>query len=110
MTDKLKLFGINKKVSSDWLGRIISRDDFPLFDELPLGTHSIRKFPSMYARCSSCSKDDVEVRGRWKRMKRMVDNYIDVELPYPDAKVASILAVGGPIKYELREGSGLTDQ
>ena len=43
-------------------------------------------------------------------MKRMVDTYIDVELPYPDAKVASILAVGGPIKYELREGSGLTEQ
>ena len=105
-----KLFGINKTVASDHLNRIVKCNDFPKFDSLPLGTHSIRKFPSAYARRNGCSRDDVDVRGRWKRMKRMVDTYIDVELPYPDAKVAAVLAVGGPVKYELRDGCGLTDQ
>ena len=37
------------------------------------------------------------------------DLYIDVSLPYQDAKVAAVLCVGGPIKYELRVGSGLHD-
>lgn len=41
--------------------------------------------------------------------KRIVDTYIDVNLPYPDAKVASVLCIGGAIKYELREGSGVSD-
>ena len=33
-----------------------------------------------------------------------------VELPYPDAKVVSILSIGGTIKYELIGESGLIDQ
>ena len=35
--------------------------------------------------------------------------YIDVELPYPDAKVAATLCVGGPIKYSIRAESGISD-
>ena len=104
------MFGINKSVASGALMKQIKRDDFPLYDNLPLGTHSVRKFPSTYARRNGCNRDDVDVRGRWKRMKRTVDTYIDVELPYPDAKVASALCVGGPIKYEFRKNTGLTDR
>lgn len=29
-------------------------------------------------------------------------------MPYPGAKVASILAIGGPIKHALKNGTGLT--
>lgn len=73
-----------------------------------LGTHSLRKFPSTFARRNGCSKDDIDARGRWRKC-RTVDRYIDVNVPYPDAKVASILAIGGPIKYTLKKGTGLTD-
>ena len=31
------------------------------------------------------------------------------EIPYPDAKVAALLCVGGPVKYLLRDNSGITD-
>jgi hypothetical protein len=34
---------------------------------------------------------------------------MDVTLPYPDAKVASILCVGGPCKYVLRDNCGISD-
>ena len=64
-----------------------------------LGSHSIRKFSSMTARKAGITKDKKEIRGRWKTHaggKRVSDVYDDVELPYPDAKVAQILAAGGP--------------
>ena len=35
--------------------------------------------------------------------------YDDVELPFPDTKVAGRLGVGGPCKYGGKEGSGVTD-
>ena len=110
MNEQSRLFIVNKTTASDHLNRVIREDDFPRFDQMPLGTHSIRKFPSTYARRNGCTRDDVDYRGRWKRQKRMVDTYIDIDLPYPDAKVASVLAIGGPVKYELRDGCGLTDQ
>jgi hypothetical protein len=75
----------------------------------PLGTHSLRKFPATFARRNGCSRDDVDHRGRWKSDKRIVDRYIHCDLPYPDAKVASALCIGGTCKYEYRDGSGLTD-
>ena len=39
----------------------------------------------------------------------MVDRYISCTLPYPDEKVAGALAVGGPVKYTLKEGCGIYD-
>ena len=74
-----------------------------------LGTHSIRKLPTTHARRNGCSRDDLDVRGRWKKAKRQVDTYIDVDLPFPDAKVAASLCIGGPIKYDFKSGSGLTN-
>jgi hypothetical protein len=32
-----------------------------------------------------------------------------VDLPFPDAKVAARLCIGGPCKYVVKEGSGITD-
>jgi hypothetical protein len=41
---------------------------------------------------------------------RVIQVYIDVKQLYVDAKVASILCVGGPIAYKLREGVDLSEE
>ena len=110
INEESTLFGINKGVASDALMKILREEGFPLFDQRPLGSHLIWKFPATYVHRNGCSRDDVDIRGRWKSNKRQVDTYIDMELPYPDAKVAGVLAIGGPIKYELKPNSGLTDK
>jgi hypothetical protein len=51
----------------------------------------------------------VEARGRWKSQKRIFATYIGTCLPYPDAKVVSVLCIGGAVKYKIRRGSRLTD-
>ena len=33
-----------------------------------------------------------------------------MELPYPDAKVAASLCIGGPCKYVLAKNCGLSDE
>ena len=79
-----------------------------------LGSHSIRKFAATHTRLCGCTKDEKDIRGRWKSRKRISDVYDDVELPYPDAKVANRLCIGGPCYYvmdgELEQtGSGTGD-
>ena len=64
-----------------------------------LGSHSIRKFASTHVRRCGISKDDKDTRGRWKGRGRVSDQYNDVELPYPDCKVAEKLCMGGPCFY-----------
>jgi len=103
------MFCVSKKVASNHLKMILEAPDFPNEKLGPVGSHSICKSPATYARRKGCSRDDIDCRGRWKTKKRIVDTYIDVNLPYPDAKVASVLCIGGAIKYELREGSGVSD-
>jgi hypothetical protein len=103
----------NAETTKKFVSDVLSKDvwDAPGFHRVvegPLGTHSVRKFPTTHARRNGCSKDDVDSRGRWRK-RRMVDRYIDVNLPYPDAKVAAALCVGGPCKYVLKEGSGVTE-
>ena len=83
---------------------IFESDSFVKSSGGNLGTHSLRKLPATFSRRNGCGKDDIDVRGRWKRGTRQIDTYIDPSLPYPDAKVASVLCIGGPIKYVLREG------
>ena len=75
-----------------------------------LGSHSLRKLAATHARRNGCSRDEIDLRGRWKQRRRIVDTYLDTTIPYPDAKVASSTCVGGPIKYELVRGSGLDDR
>ena len=104
------LFGVSKGVASKSLRDTIFADDFPRVDDKPLGTHSIRKLPSTYARRNGCQRDDIDSRGRWKRQKHTSDEYIDVALPYPDAKVATVLCIGGAIMYDLKEGVGISDE
>jgi hypothetical protein len=98
-TTKARIYEILKSV---W-----DSNEFDRAAEGPIGTHSLRKFPSTQARRNGCSRDDVDSRGRWRK-RRMVDRYIDVNLPYPDAKVAATLCIGGPCKYALKAGSGIT--
>ena len=104
-----KLFGISKEVVANRLKVIFNDSSFPKASDGPVGTHSIRKFPATYARRNGCSRDDVDARGRWKRNKRIVDTYIDVSLPYPDAKVAATLCIGGAVKYGIQAESGVSD-
>ena len=68
-----------------------------------LGSHSIRKFSSTHARRSGCTRDDKDLRGRWKSKSRVSDVYDDTELPYPDAKNAEMLCIGGPCYYLFPE-------
>jgi hypothetical protein len=74
-----------------------------------LGTHSIRKFATSWARALGCLVDEIENRGRWRTgTRRIVCTYINVEQQFLDCKVAATLCVGGAIKYCLVEGSGVT--
>ena len=77
-----------------------------------IGTHSVRKFPATWAAEHGVSQDHIEIRGRWKGGKggRVVNRYINVEQLPTDGHVASILAIGGPVKYKARAGSGFTHQ
>ena len=74
-----------------------------------LGSHSLRKLAATFARKNGCSRDEVDLRGRWKHQKGQVDTYIDTTIPYPDAKVAAALCPGGPVMYDLVQNCGLDD-
>ena len=43
-------------------------------------------------------------------VEALSDVYDDVELPYPDAKMAALLSIGGPCRYKVREDSNVTAQ
>lgn len=49
------------------------------------------------------------MRGRWKNTRRIQDVYTDVNLPYVDARVASIMCRGGAIAYVLNKDSGISN-
>ncbi len=68
-----------------------------------LGSHSIRKFAATHAQRSGCTKDDKDIRGRWKSKAGVSDVYEDTELPYLDAKVADKLCFGGACYYVFPE-------
>ena len=110
VSEETSLFACTKGRISDLLKKVVEDDRFmATTGDGTLGTHSIRKFPATYARNNGCDRDDVEARGRWKSQKRIVDTYIGTCLPYPDAKVASVLCVGGTVKYKVKTGSRVTD-
>jgi regulator of replication initiation timing len=99
---------VAKKIQEIFLKEIFCRPEFSTV-EGPLGSHSLRKQPSTHARKNGCNKDEKEIRGRWKSNRRIADVYDDIDLPYPDAKVAGKLCIGGPCKYSVKAGSGVTD-
>jgi hypothetical protein len=75
-----------------------------------IGTHSLRKFPSTWVVENGGTDVEVEIRGRWKgqRNGRTVNRYISPEQLPTDAKVASILCVGGPVRYKVKSDSHVT--
>ena len=88
---------------------IFSRNEFNT-EAGPLGSHSFRKMASSEARKRGATKDEKDIRGRWKGQQRVSDVYDDVEMPFPDAKVAGLLCMGGPCKYEIKQNSGISEQ
>jgi len=76
-----------------------------------IASHSGRKCPAEYATNSGASSNEVEIRGRWKGQKggRVVFRYINVQQLYEDARVASLLCRGGPVRYTIKEGVQITD-
>jgi hypothetical protein len=93
-------------VSAFYTNEIFNRIQF----QGALGSHSFRKYASTDSRNKGASKDERDLRGRWKSSARIADVYDDIELPYPDAKVAAMLCPGGPIKYKIRDDSNVTEE
>ena len=77
-----------------------------------LGSHSMRKFPTTWVIQSGGTQDEVEIRGRWKGKNgaRVSSRYINPNQPFIDAKIAGILCVNGPVKYELKSGAGIATE
>ena len=75
-----------------------------------LGSHSLRKFPATWCSEHGCSDREVEIRGRWKGQKngRIANKHINVEQLPTDAKLAGMLAVGGPIMCKVKQESPVT--
>ena len=56
-------------------------------------------------------KDWISTRERWKGKRQQVDTYIETYLPYPDARVASVLCgPQGPCKYAVKGGDPISDE
>lgn len=111
---KAKQCSIQIKESADSnLKRVLQHPDFHAVEVSVgnKGTHSIRKFATTYGRRNGCSKDDIDLRARWKGgQRRMQDGYASVTLPFPDAKVAAALCKGGPIHYNVKQNSCITKE
>lgn len=77
----------------------------PIFEELGvlIGSHSIRKYASTWARSNGIAMDDKDHRGRWKNTSRISNRYDDVQLDFVDANVAAILCPGGVCNYVIRD-------
>ncbi|KAH9158911.1 hypothetical protein LEN26_002644, partial [Aphanomyces euteiches] len=75
-----------------------------------LGTHSIRKGPATYASRNGMSRENIELRGRWRGHKKQVDTYIDIDRPLPDANAASCLCgPSGAVLYSIENTKWCTD-
>ena len=51
---------------------------------------------------------------KWSKIKffssTQVDTYIDIDIPYVDAKAAAALCVQGPCKYVIKDGYSITKE
>ena len=100
--------GTRATIYSTLTKHVFPQNNFQAAAAGPIGTHSFRKFPASLARKKGSSRDDVDSRGRWRNKIRVSDVYMDIDLPHNDAKTASKLCVGGPIKYEICETAGVS--
>ena len=104
---------IKKTYKNQWEREVLKQPEFKsLFkgsDKRALGVHSKRKTGSTQAKRRGAAGDQVDHRGRWvvKKGSRIVNQvYINPEDVYADAHVASLLAIGGPIVYKVKEDVG----
>ena len=75
-----------------------------------IGTHSFRKGPATYASRCGLSREVISKRGRWKNRARMVDVYIDMNVPLPDATAAAKLCgPNGACKYKLQSDTQVSN-
>lgn len=82
-------------------------------DRKGVGSHSTRKYAATKGKRNGASRDQVEYRGRWvgERGKSVCSaRYIDVDDPFADAFVASLLCSGGPIAYEVKSTVEIPDK
>lgn len=70
---------------------IFSSEHFTAVKLWNLETHSICKGAATCANWFSLTRDWVNIRGRLRGHWQQVDTYIDINLPYPDGRVASVL-------------------
>jgi hypothetical protein len=84
--------------------KIYNREGFNM-TKGPCGTHSMQKLASTHAK-----RMERDICGCQKKGKHVLDGYDDIELPFPDAKVAGKLCIGGPCKYVIKEGSRVTNK
>ena len=98
----------SKSIACDILGNKLYKERNTQGLSGPLGTHSNWKLASTHTRRSGATKDERDIRGQWKGKARVADVYDDVELPWPDVKVAQMLSIGGPCRYVLQ--NNVTDQ
>ena len=104
------LFPQSNKSSADQLGVLFESSFFTSLREGKLGTHSVRKGAATYAGRCGLPTEWIEQRGRWRGKKRQVETYIDVNKPYPDARVAGCLCgQRGPCKYAVKDGMAVPD-
>ena len=78
-----------KKQARKILSDIFTSDDFEsnFGDERTsigtvLGSHSLRKCEATHARYNGCSHDEIDLRDRYKHLKRQVDTYLDTSVGY----------------------------
>ena len=99
----------SKTRARDGLKSALRNPNFVLEGENMLGTHSVRKFATSYARWCGCQEGDIHARGRWSNDK-VIHRYISSTLPYPDAKIASVLCQGGACYYKIKEEAGINNE
>eukprot|EP00536_Pseudo-nitzschia_multiseries_P012435 jgi/Psemu1/32101/gm1.32101_g len=71
------------------------------------GTHSVKKWGATMAQRAGATRDDVNYRARWKT-RGMQENYLGVQLDWPDINAASKLCYKGICLYKEKDASGIT--
>ena len=97
-------------------GKILSDEDFESsFSDgrtsigSVLGFPSLRKCAATHIKHNGCSRDENDLKGKWKHLKTHMDTYLDISVPYPVATVCAALCNGGAIMYDIRKDAGIDD-
>ena len=89
---------------------LVEGGHFRFAGDKQLGTHSVKKWATTMSQRCGAPKDDVNYRARWKTSKAMQDQYLEIQLDWPDINAASRLCHRGVCVYKERDDSSVTDQ